>query len=66
MQLEFIKNTKDQTILRKKGEKINYNPWPYEWRGMNESERRERGLFVFCYGMGDFQIFKEGIDVKIV
>ena len=50
----------------KKGQIINYRPWNYEFNRMSESERIEKGLFVFCYSQGDFACFKKGIDVEVV
>ena len=49
------------------GEIIEYKPWDYVWQGLTEPERVARGIFVYCFGHGDFIAFKvsEG-DVEIV
>lgn len=41
------------------GEIIDYRPWKHEWQGMTEPERVEKGLFIHCYGMGEFDVFRE-------
>jgi len=65
MELQFVKNVTDVHFPYLKGEKKKYIPWDFEWRGMTEPERIKKGIFVFCMGMGDFEVFREGVDVKI-
>lgn len=33
------------------------------WQDMNEEERIQKGIYVICYGMGEFEVLKEGVDV---
>lgn len=40
------------------GEVIDYFPWPHPWRGMEEADRVENGLFVICHGQGEFDAIK--------
>ena len=42
-----------------KGKIIEYHPWDFEWQGMTEPERVKKGIFVHCYGMGEFDAFKK-------
>lgn len=42
----------------KKGEVIEYDPWPHKWRGMDEPERVAKGLYVLCCGHGEFDILR--------
>lgn len=62
-QLEVTKHIKG-IVNRAKGDLIDYYPWDFKWQGMTEPERVEKGIYVICYGHGEFEVLKEGIDVK--
>lgn len=62
--LQFIKDTDCCGTLYKKDDVISYTPWFYIWQNQSESERRENGIYIHCYGHGEFAKFIEGIDVK--
>jgi len=66
MELEFIKDVTNVQFPYSKGDRKKYSPWSFEWQGMTEPERVKKGIFVSCLGMGEFEVFREGIDVKIV
>lgn len=51
--------------LFKKGQIREYKPWPRVWQRMTEQERVAKGIFVECYGMGDFNVFRPD-DVEVV
>lgn len=55
-----IKLLKDYSGHReyKAGEILDYEPWPHEWRSMSEPERVAKGIYVYCYGHGDFHAFE--------
>ncbi len=58
MKLEFIKNYKGcYNEFYEKGQVIDYHPWDFKWQGMTEKERVKKGVFVHCYGMGEFDKF---------
>ena len=65
IKLMVTKNIDDSIIKRKKGELINYDPWEFNWGSMTEPERRKKGLFVHCYGMGEFEVWELGDNVAI-
>ena len=67
MILEFIKDTKGiYNDIFIKGEIKEYQPWLHSWQGMTEPERVAKGLFVECYGHGEFQVFtKENVKPVI-
>ena len=62
MKLECLKDIKG-IVERKKGDIINYIPYKPMWQDMNEEERIQKGIYVICYGMGEFEVLKEGVDV---
>lgn len=43
-------------ITRKAGDVIDYTPWPHEFQGLSEPERADEGLFVHCFGHGEFEV----------
>jgi hypothetical protein len=51
--------------LFESGSIIDYCPWAHEWQGKPESQRVREGIFVFCYGQGEFDVFHPD-DVSIV
>lgn len=65
MKLIAIKNIKglDNYSI---GEEVKYIPWKHKWQGMTEPERVKKGIFVNCYGMGMFSVFRDGEDVGIL
>jgi hypothetical protein len=67
-QLMFIKDTPKIYGLPpyKKFQIIDYKKWDYAWQGMSERTRVKKGIFVHCWGMGEFEIFRIGVDVAIV
>jgi hypothetical protein len=67
-QLMFIKDTPKIYGLPayKKFEIIKYKKWDYDWQGMSEKTRVKNGIFVRCWGMGEFEVFRLGVDVAIV
>lgn len=65
MNLEFLKNVEGCfNEIHEKGSVIIYKPWDYKWQGMTEQERIPKGIFVHCHGMGEFDLFNEGADVR--
>ena len=63
--LEFIKDTPGiYGKVYKKGEIIEYIPWNYEFHDMDEVTRIKNGIYVHCYGHGEFDRFEEGKDVR--
>ena len=65
MQLKISKDVYG-IVSRKKGEIIKYKPWPHEWQGMTEKQRVSSGLFVHCFGQGEFEVLRDGVDVEVV
>lgn len=66
MKLEFLKDTRGiYNVLFRAGQIIEYYPWHYDWQGMSEPERVEKGIFVYCCGHGEFDRFIEGVDVRV-
>jgi len=56
--IKFIKDTKGiYNAFFQKGSAIKYLPWKFEWQGMTEPERVEKGIFVHCHGHGEFDVF---------
>jgi hypothetical protein len=49
----------------KRGEIIDYIPWNRSWQGMSEQERVQKGIFVMCYGHGEFDVLTKD-DVEVV
>lgn len=49
----------------KAGDVVDYGSWDFEWQGMTEAERVEQGIFVHCHGQGEFEVFREGVDVEL-
>jgi hypothetical protein len=47
-------------VQYKKGDELAYTPYQNTWQGMTEPERVEKGIFVICYGHGEFNVFKDG------
>lgn len=39
------------------GKIIEYSPWNFDFQDMKEHERVKKGIFVHCYGMGEFDVF---------
>ena len=67
MKLQFIKET--QGIYDRVyhiGEVIQYRPWEFEWQGMKEQDRIAQGIFIHCFGMGEFERYDKGIDVEVI
>ena len=50
--------------LYPKGKIFDYSPWNHKWQGMSEKERYEKGIFVHCHGMGEFDVFRLDEDVR--
>ena len=44
-------------LLFPAGSTYEYTPWDHEWQGKTEPQRRKDGLFVVCYGQGEFNVF---------
>lgn len=67
MKIQFLKDTKGiYNTVYQKNDIISYHPWYYEWQGMSEPERINKGIFIHCHGHGEFVMFKKGIDVRII
>lgn len=47
-----------------KGDEIEYSPWKHKFRGMEEPERVTNGIYVHCFGHGEFEILKSPEEVK--
>ena len=59
MKLEFIKTYRGWGgDIFEKGQIVEYRPWEFEWQEMTEPERVAKGIFVHCYGMGEFDAFR--------
>lgn len=43
------------------GEIIDYHPWEFDWQGMNEKDRVGKGIYVHCYGHGEFEVYRDVI-----
>lgn len=54
----------DGFINRKAGDEFYYSPWNFEWQGMSENERLQKGLFIHCFGHGEFEALRIGSDVE--
>lgn len=64
MKLRFVKDTTGiYNHSFKKGEIIEYKPWNFIWKNMTEEERVKKGIFVFCYGQGEFNVFETEIEI---
>ena len=59
-----MKRDKQGIISRKKGDKINYKPWHNCFQGLSEQERVDIGMFVHCYGQGEFEVLTNN-DVEV-
>ena len=64
MKLVCIKDI-NGIISRDKGEVVDYIPWFYSWQSMSEDVRVSKGIFVHCYGQGEFEALRIGKDVEI-
>ena len=42
----------------KKGDEKTYYPWGFNWQGMSEPERVDKGIFVECFGQGEFSVYR--------
>ena len=42
----------------KKGDEKTYYPWKCNWQGMSEPERVDKGIFVECFGQGEFSVYR--------
>tara|TARA_R110000822_G_scaffold100746_1_gene226529 strand:- start:51 stop:248 length:198 start_codon:yes stop_codon:yes gene_type:complete len=62
--IKMIRN-KRGIVNRSKGEILFYNPWDYEWQGMTEQQRVDKGIYVNCFGHGEFEVLKVGIDIEL-
>lgn len=62
MKLKMIKDVKGM-VERVEGEVFDYNPWNFEFQGKTEPQRVSEGLFVHCYGMGEFEVLREAVEV---
>jgi len=49
-----------------KGEEKKYHPWCCEWQGMSEPERVDKGIFVECFGQGEFNVFNRADVTPII
>ena len=59
MKLKFIKDRTGcfgRTFI--KDSEIEYSSWKHKWQGMTEPQRVKKNIFVFCYGMGEFDVFR--------
>mgnify|MGYP003646230609 FL=1 len=63
----MIKMIRDKQgiVNRRNGELLFYKPWDYEWQGMTERQRVDKGIYVNCFGHGDFEVLKLGIDIEL-
>ena len=63
----MIKMIRDKRgiVNRSKGELLFYKPWDYEWQGMTEQQRVSKGIYVNCFGHGEFEVLKVGIDIEL-
>ncbi len=52
-------------VNRMAGDIVEYYSWPYEWQGMTEEQRVAEGLYVICFGHGEFEIIKVPDDAKL-
>jgi len=58
IKLKFIKDHCGYwNKIYKTGDVIDYTPWDHEFQGISESDRVKKGIFVHCYGNGDFDVF---------
>lgn len=63
IQLQTIKDISG-IVCRKRGDIFPYNPWNFQWQGIGEKDRVAQGLFIHCYGQGEFEVLRDGQDVK--
>jgi hypothetical protein len=56
----------DGIVTRKKGDVIEYYPWDSIWQSLDEPSRVAKGLFIHCYGMGEFEVLWAGKDVEVM
>jgi hypothetical protein len=65
--LRFLRDVRGcYNVIFLKGTTKVYSPWLFEWQGMTEPERVQKGIFVECHGMGEFDVFRIGEDVECV
>ena len=62
IELRLLRDTQG-IISRKRDDVITYSPWDFKWQGMSETERTRRGIYVTCFGQGEFEILYGGHDV---
>jgi hypothetical protein len=65
MKLVMIKNKKG-IVDRYMGDVVEYEPWPHKWQGMGEGERLKNGIFIKCFGHGEFEVLRLREDVDII
>lgn len=51
---------------RSMGERVEYHPWEFDWHDMDEPTRVSNGIYVFCYGHGEFEIIRVPDDGRLV
>lgn len=64
VKLTFLKDI-DGVVTRKTGDTIVYEPYNKKFQSKTESERVDAGMFVHCYGHGEFEVLKEGVNVSV-
>ena len=64
MILTFLRDI-DGIVARKSGDSIEYEPWDFEWQGISELDRIKMGLYVQCFGQGEFEILVVDRDVSV-
>lgn len=47
---------------RKAGDVIDYQPWPQEWKGMDEDSRTAKGIYLLCHGLDKFEVIHVPTD----
>ena len=65
MKLRAIKNI-NGIINRKHGDIFDYAPWLFDWQGMSEPERVRKGIYIHCFGHGEFEVLNEGDTVELI
>jgi hypothetical protein len=65
--IKMIRDKRDKAgiVSRSKGELVFYKPWDYEWQGMTEKQRVDKGIFVNCFGHGKLEVLQVGIDIEL-
>ncbi len=63
-QLKITRDIIGEMIPRRAGDMVTYHPWPHEWQGMSEPERVAKGIYINCYGQGEFEVLRVPEDAQ--